>query len=252
MGLSRRAFVKARRLISRSELVNKGGRGLVNVIDVGSVGGLPDFWRDHASFIRHLLRFEPLEKERRRGTVRTIPAALWRANETRPFYIQRGSSTGNSLYPPNIEWVAEHFEELKARGGSSEMADTWAERSAIAKTEMIDVQTLDSVLEAVGEGVRYDFLKIDTQGADHDVLLGAERLLAEDCIGIQLEAFLIPLYKGITLLDQIDAHLVERGFLKVRTTPPDGTFLCFQDLVYLKQGASGPAADAIKRVYDIY
>jgi FkbM family methyltransferase len=231
------------------DVINRGGGGVVNLIDVGSAGGLPSPWRDHAALVRYLLNFEPLEAARRKGTVLTVPAALWRADETRPFYIQRGSSQGNSLYPPNLDYVREHFAELSERG-PRELARTWFERSAVARVETIETTTLDAVLESLAPEVRYDFLKIDTQGADLDVLRGAERFLAHDCVGIQLEAFVVPLYAGIACLPEIDAYLDERGFERVWTAPPHGTFDSQHDVLYLRRDAAPSAAlDAIRTIY---
>jgi len=241
----------ASRTVLRRGVVNRRGRGVVNLIDVGSAGGLPGEWRNHAYRIRNLLNFEPLDSGRTSGSVITVPAALWRASETRDFYVYRGDGSGNSLIRQNVNYVREHFEDLRHRG-PRELADTWFDRVEIVRTVQIETTTLDRVLDSLGRGVSYHFLKVDAQGADLAILQGAERFVCEDCIGIQLEALTIPLLKGAPLLEEIDAYLSKRGFDRVRTEPPHGTFNSQHDVVYLRrQAATSPALAAIKKVYDL-
>lgn len=242
---------KTRRRLRRADVVNRGGNGVVNFIDVGSVGGLPGEWRDHARLVRNLLNFEPMETERRRGSVLTIPAALWSASETKTFYIVKGGDHGNSLLEPNLDYVRANFDTLSRRG-APDMAETWFERSAAKRTIEIQTTTLDAVLEGLGPQVRYDFLKIDAQGAELPILQGAERFLAHDCVGMLLESFVIPLFKGMALLDDLDGHLNARGFERVLTAPAHGTFASQHDVVYLRRDASeSPALKAIRGVYGL-
>lgn len=235
----------------RKDVIDRGGRGVVNFIDVGSVGGLPGEWRGHAQLVKHLLNFEPLDKPERKGPVLTVPAALWSAAETRPFYIVQGGDDGNSLLEPNIDYVRERFEELRTRG-PREMAETWFERSTAKHMTTLETTTLDAVLASIEEDVQYDFLKIDAQGAELPILEGAEAFLRDDCIGLQLEAFTIPLFKHMGLLDDLDAHLAERAFERVHTAPAHGTFDSQHDVVYLRCDATPtPTLAAIKAVYGL-
>ena len=247
-----RALVEAAsRTVLRRGVINRGGRGVVNLIDVGSAGGLPGEWRNHAYRIRHLLNFEPLDRAGASGTVTSVSAALWRTAETRDFYVYRGEGYGNSLLRQNVAYVRAHFDELRRRGPSN-LADTWFDRAEVVETVQVQTTTLDDVLDSLGRKVKYVFLKIDAQGADLAILQGAERFLAEDCIGIQLEAFTIPLLEEVPLLDEIDAYLDRRGFTRVLSQPPQGTFDCAQDVLYLRRDATpSPALGAIKAVYAI-
>lgn len=224
---------------------------MVNVIDVGSAGGLPGEWRNHAYRIRRLLNFEPLDRAASNRSVISVSAALWRSSEKRDFYVYRGNGSGNSLLEQDVDYVREHFDELRHRGPPA-LARTWFDRAEIIRTVKLETTTLDDVLDSLGRGVRYDFLKVDAQGADLAILQGAERFVNEDCIGIQLEALTIPLLKHVPLLDELDQHLADRGFDRVRTEPPHGTFDSQCDAVYLRRAAPpSPALDAIRAVYDL-
>lgn len=228
-------------------MINRGGHGVVDMIDVGSVGGLPAEWRDHAHLVRNLLNFEPLDKPRKRGSVITIPAALWSRAETRYFYRARGGSEGDSLLLPNTDYVRENFETLRGRG-PTEYAETWFERSGVRSTVQLRTTTLDEVLASMP--LRYHFLKLDAQGADFEILKGAEEFITGSCQAVQAETFTIPLYKDVALLDDFDEYLGRRGFERVWTAPAHGTFDSQHDVLYTRPGVS-LVRETINRVYDV-
>lgn len=76
---------KAKRLVRKSLLprisprykVNHRNQGVVNLIDVGSIGGLPAPWKSNANLVRFLLNFEPNEPFRRGPNFMTYDSAVW-------------------------------------------------------------------------------------------------------------------------------------------------------------------------------
>lgn len=231
-------------------IVNFRGLGVLNLIDVGSVGALPEPWHTHAPKIRTLLKFEPRDRSGKSPNVRTVDAALWSIEGERDFYIYRGQGgAGSSLYEQNVEFVRDNFDELRLRGPAY-LARTWFERSEIDRVERISCRTLDQVL-AEGDGTKYQFLKVDTQGAEYEILRGAERFLAEDCMGLHLELYTVPLYKGIPLKADVVKFLDDRGFSLVKTFAPHGSFDSQNDCVFLRRGAVGRELDEIRSVYQL-
>jgi FkbM family methyltransferase len=75
----------------------------------------------------------------------------------------------------------------------------------------ITVTALDSWLDATGTPLP-DFLKLDVQGAELDVLRGAEQAL-QNVRALQVEVEFQALYRDQPLFADIDAHLCERGFV---------------------------------------
>ncbi len=108
-----------------------------------------------------------------------------------------------SLYEPNTP-VLEEFDKLP-------------ELVQLQRTESVTTRRLDDVLE---EGC--DFLKMDIQGAELDVLKHAQKTLS-GCLMIWLEVEFVPIYKGQPLFAEADTFLREHGF----------RFLCFD---YFGQG----------------
>ncbi|MCK4784989.1 MAG: FkbM family methyltransferase [Desulfobacteraceae bacterium] len=241
----------ARQRLLGEGVVNFRGKGIVNLIDVGSAGDMPYPWNKNLSEIQHLLKFEPRDKPNRSPYIVTLDVALWETNGERDFYIYKGfGGTGSSFFQQNYEYVAENFEELRSRG-PEHLANTWFERSQLERVERIACRRLDDVLEELDHTFPYHFLKIDAQGAEYDILKGAEHLLSTSCLGLHLELFEIPLYKGIRLHPEVVEYLKGFGFDLVKKFPPQGTFDAPHDFLFLKKGLTSEVMDVILKVYDL-
>jgi FkbM family methyltransferase len=246
----KRLYRRFRREISGDGVVNFRNRGIVNFIDVGSVGKLPAPWNAHAQKIHHLLKFEPRDRPLYTPNVTTLNVALWSDNAELDFYIYEGlGGSGSSLFRQNIDYVRENFETLKKRG-DPKLAETWFERSRLVRTERLVCRKLDDVLSELQR--QYHFAKIDAQGAEYEILRGAEGWLRADCLGLQLELFTLPLYQGIPLLPEVREYLRGFGFEMVKQYPAHGTFDSQHDCVFLKTQAVNPAVlDTIRGVYGL-
>lgn len=103
-------------------------------------------------------------------------------------------SRTSSLYEPNAPLLA-YFNNL---AGPCRVVDR-AEVATVA---------LDGIEEAQGA----DYLKLDVQGAEADVLRGARNVL-ENVLVVHAEVEFVPLYKDQPLFGDIDALLRAHGFL---------------------------------------
>ncbi|MBC8098310.1 MAG: FkbM family methyltransferase [Armatimonadetes bacterium] len=227
------------------------GRGAVNLIDIGSVGKLPAPWNQHSQRIRHLLKFEPRDAAAQTPHITTLSVALWREEAERDFYIYQGlQGSGSSLYLQNYDYVRDHYAALSQRGDPA-LAATWFERSQLVSTERLACRTLDTIL--LEQPSRpYHLLKIDAQGAEYDILRGAEQLLRGDCLALQLELFTLPLYMGIRLLPEVQAYLADFGFALVKQYPAHGTFASQHECVFMKaDAATSTVGRAIQAVYGL-
>lgn len=241
----------ARQRLLGEGVVNFRGKGIVNLIDVGSAGDLPHPWWENANKIQHLLKFEPRDKSSRSPYTVTVGVALWETNCERNFYICKGlGGSGSSLFQQNYEYVTENFEELSSRGPEY-LAHTWFGRSQLDRVERISCRRLDDVIQELGHPFPYHFLKIDAQGAEYEILRGAEEFLRGSCIGLHLELFVIPLYKGIKLLPEVMEYLKGLDFELVEKFPAHGSFDSQHDYVFLKKGQKNKVADTIREVYHL-
>jgi FkbM family methyltransferase len=78
--------------------------------------------------------------------------------------------------------------------------------------ESVDIITLDHALDKIiKDGNERMFIKIDTQGYEKKVLMGATKSI-NDAIGIQVELSFVPLYENQELFAEILQRLTDSGF----------------------------------------
>jgi hypothetical protein len=56
-----------------------------------------------------------------------------------------------------------------------------------------------------------EFLELDTQGSELDILQGSKHLLTSSVLGLQVEVELFPMYKDQPLFSDVDSYLQRRG-----------------------------------------
>jgi FkbM family methyltransferase len=172
----------------------------VHAIDVGSRDGIRSRWRDLGRY-GALVGFDPDAEEcARLNAAATIdeeryePFALAASSGQATLYLTADPQS-SSLYPPNEEAVRRHPE-------------LW--RHAPRGTTTVATTTLDAWAERE-QGKPIDVLKVDVQGAELDVLRGAEVSL-RSVRALELEVEFESLYVGQPLFGDVDDFLRERGF----------------------------------------
>ena len=100
----------------------------------------------------------------------------------------------SSLYEPNKNFLDKFLN---------------ANASDIGNEEKIKLTTLDSVFN---KNEKIDFLKVDVEGADLEVIRGGEKSLS-DCLGIKIEVQYKERNIGSPLFSEIDAYLRKSYFL---------------------------------------
>lgn len=220
-----------------------------NFIDIGSIGGLPKPWDKYSDNIDFLLNFEPNDTAVVTEKTMTYNTAVWEKDETLPFYIYKGfNNTGSSLFKQNYTYVKNNWEMLKNRG-SAKLADSWFDRSTLIETKKLKCRALDNILKEEFPNKKFHFLKIDAQGAEYNILKGAENFLSTSCIGLHLELFVIPLYENIMLLDEVVLYLKKFGFELVKKFPTHGTFNSQHDCLFIHKNRNKELANIIKKIY---
>jgi len=106
----------------------------------------------------------------------------------------RGAS---SIFKPNLR-LMNHFPEM--------------ERYEVESTVRVQATTLDHLYRDA-ELPALDFLKIDVQGAELEVLKGGKSLIGEQAVGLEVEVEFIQMYEDQPLFSDIDRTVVtEFGF----------------------------------------
>lgn len=230
--------------------VNWLGKGTLNFVDIGSIGGLPVPWDRMAWHVRHLLNFEPNDTPRRTAHVTTYNTAVWDSECERDFYIYESPrGVGSSLFRQNVDFVRANFEELSKRGDPA-MAATWFDRARLARTLRVRCRTLDQVAKDEFPEVRFHFLKVDAQGAEGQIIRGAPKTVG-GCDGVLLELFTIPLYEEIMLMPEVVQLMEACGHQLVKVFPAHGTFASQHDCLFLRRDADLTVRTMLERIYGL-
>jgi FkbM family methyltransferase len=172
----------------------------IKLVDVGAMSmGDQELFRplvDRAG--AQIIGFEPIEPECAKLNAKHgpphnfLPCAIGDGS-IRTFHVCNMPWT-SSLYPPNTPLLAlfQNLENL----------------TRVVRTQQVQTVRLDDVEQAEGA----DYLKLDVQGAELDVLLGAPRLL-EHLVFVQVEVEFVPMYVGQPLFAEVDQALRKAGFL---------------------------------------
>lgn len=178
----------------------------IKVIAVGASDiGAPEIY---AEIIRkdygELIGFEPdpeaynrLIERIRQGdgssNVLYLPMAVGDGSESNLYLTNSGMTS--SLFRPNYH-LLEKFHDL------AELYQVVSEK----KVKTVRLDDLEEVSDA-------DWLVMDTQGSELNIIRGASRLLEESIVVVQTEVLFIPHYIGQPLFSDIDIALRECGFL---------------------------------------
>ncbi len=169
------------------------------LLDVGAQGGLPREWEEIANFVR-VIGFEPIKTECQ-ALRETFPqniyfdTGLWEEQGTVPFYLCK-SNDYSSILKPHVE----NFRTV----GKLPAVETYS-------LATIDVNTIDNLLSSDGSA-RPDFIKLDTQGTELQILKGGRTVLAASVLGVCVEVAFIELYEGQALFSDVDQFLMDDGF----------------------------------------
>lgn len=217
----------------------------VSIIDVGSYGGFLDGWR--AKDIDRTLSFDPIDN--RKSTKKNLiqNCAIWNENKNINIYYTSGG--GSDTLKHDIVGLRKLDGKLKSRFNSKPL-ESFLQKVKINDELEVQALTLDTVLET--SEFRYDFLKIDVQGAEKQVLQGATSYLSSGhCLGLLIETYTIRMFQGQWLQSEVIKYLSQFGFVPVIVFPNHGTFGCSNDTLFIKKNVKSAKLNTILDTYGL-
>ena len=168
----------------------------INFVDVGAAEDIHPRWKRVLKYINYF-GFEPdkrsselLQKNDSCKSYNIFPIALWEKTQKLDINLTKEPRVSSS-YQPNYDFLNK-FKD--------------SERFKIIKTLEVESVDLDSL-----EILDIDFIKIDVQGGELDILNGSRNSL-ERCLGLELEVEFLTLYKGQPLFGDLQKQLINYGF----------------------------------------
>jgi FkbM family methyltransferase len=211
-------------LARRMALIDHYGINLV--IDVGANAGQFGMHMRELGYRQRIASFEPVS-----STYQDLVRAASHDSQWETDCIALGDFDGESeINLTRNSFSSSILDMLPAIESSApELANIGKER--------IVVRTLDSVIDKYRRSHDRIYLKIDTQGFEKNVIVGAEQSL-RDVIGVQMEVSLVPLYKGETLLSEMVGFMTGKGYTLMSLEPgygkPDTGQLLQCDCVFFR------------------
>jgi FkbM family methyltransferase len=183
------------------------GAAPMGFVDVGARGGVHGLVLPIAA-LTAVLGFEPdvqaCEELARKAQAspwsqfRVLPVALSHHGGPAMLYLCR-APTNHSLLPTNKPFIERYDMKLFAPAG--EIA--------------LQTRTLDDVLfgDLAGNAHWGEFIKLDTQGSEYEILQGARRMLRERTVAAFIETEFCEVYKKQKLFSEIELMLRESGLV---------------------------------------
>jgi FkbM family methyltransferase len=217
----------------------------VQVVDIGAFGGVARPWAAIGGVV-DAVAFEPSPGECQRlnalgcqfvRSIRFFPHAVAGETGTRPLYVTR-SATCCSLAEPNLAEFARYGVPGSARQNRAQV------------TDVLKVQTVSLDGFCDRNQIVPDFVKLDTQGTEYDILANGMVRHIHQLVGLEIEVEFVELYRGQRLFADVDLFMRANGFQLMglkrhhwkmhdgqRCTSAPGGRLIFGDALYLSRQA---------------
>jgi FkbM family methyltransferase len=178
----------------------------IGFVDVGMRGGVHELM-DPVARVTSVLGFEPDAEECQRLNQSVSAESGWASFQALDIGLaaQAGvrtlhllaANTNHSLLAPNAQFVERYrMEKFRLVGQCNVQCDS-----------------LDEVLRrARPVGFRGEFIKLDTQGSEHEILEGAAATLAQETVLVVTEVAFCEIYRGQKRFSEIEQMLREKGF----------------------------------------
>ncbi|NGX63592.1 MAG: hypothetical protein KR126chlam6_01004, partial [Candidatus Anoxychlamydiales bacterium] len=178
-----------------NNLKNLLDSNLFTLIDVGATGGMDGSWNEIKKNC-HYITFDPDPRAQIISSYAkhtNYNYALWsEKKDNLPFYLTK--------YPE-----ASTLFQLNKTTLSSFLNSECHEQIKISK---INANSIENSLNDP-----FDFIKVDAEGADLEILKGAEKFLKDSCLGIEVEVSFINRHKNAPYFSETDSYIRNLDFV---------------------------------------
>lgn len=187
-------------LTKRIKLINHFSIDLV--LDIGASVGEYGKTLRNIGYKKRILSFEPIKSSYNTLLRKSNSDDLWEV-----YNYGLGNENCNSQINISKNFDSSSILEI------SELHTSTNEESMYVNIEDIEIKKLETIFPLLHKNEKNIFLKLDTQGYELKVLLGAGDLLKNAIKGIQIEMSIVPLYSGSVSFMEIINYLKDIGFV---------------------------------------
>ena len=184
-------------ILSRLNKFLKNRNIKINYVDVGAREDISNLWKKIEKCI-NVFGFETdpdeLKRIKNKFPSRTYyEFGLWSEEANLKLYITQDASS-SSIYEPNLS----ENQNYKSK---------YHDCRNLNKVVNVKCKKMDNLLT-----ISPDFIKIDTQGSEYEIIKGARKLLTHNCPLVSLETWTRDVYKKSPRMDPIISLMYEYGY----------------------------------------
>jgi FkbM family methyltransferase len=185
-------FFKDYKITNIEYLSNFLGFDKLEIIDIGCTGGIDPKW-EPIETICNFYGFDPDSRSSSGNSkIEIIPNILWSKKECVNLHLTK-FPPASSIYPPNFSVLNKY---------------NFTDEHDITHIQNLKATTIDSLFR----NKVVDFIKTDAEGADLEILRGAEDTLNESVLALQLETQFIHRNIGSPLFFEAHDYLEKIGY----------------------------------------
>ncbi len=221
--------------------------GKINFIDVGCDNNkrncIVEPWYKNRKYINFLLGFDPLlsdsyKKEIKKTNIKhkLFKKGIFSSNCKRKFY-KLYKKDSSSFYIPNYD-IMKKYKKRKNKMYKYE----------IKSVDIVECIRLDDIIDKIK--MNFDFIKIDVQGDEYNVIKSLGKYLDTQIVGICVEVNYVKNYKDIILGEKVNRLLNQHNFYKYKEL--GGVPRMSEDYLYIKNDKDKEnKIELIKKVYKV-
>ncbi len=158
-------------------------------------------------------------EENKNENFHILPYCLGQHNRRGKIFITKNPYASSNLEPSSHYW--KYYCELHLDGEvdgvmlQNAVYDVvYGNDYSVVDIRDVDIRTLDSIMKTAeaADGLAPNFLSLDTQGSELDILKGGEQTFHDHCVALATEIEFHPMYQGQPLFSDIFDFALRHGF----------------------------------------
>ncbi len=224
----------------------------INLIDVGCSDYMVEPWKNYYDNIKFILGFDVSgTKEYKKELIlkrikhKIVNKVVFNKEESKKLYCCY-KSQNSSLFLPNMKIIKKYL--CREKNPDTDRLKKRMRHFEVKKIKKVKCVCLDSIIEKLN--FDFDFIKIDTQGSELQVLKSLGKYIDTQIIGVFTELFFKELYHGMSIFTDVDNFFKSHNFYKAKMFDNYDRFT--SDFLYIREDKDKNKKEKIEFIKKIY